>query len=153
MVLSDCVDKEVMGCGYNAFKEHSEIISLIAKLRKCDTEGREVEKNFERYKFVLSQYQDQPHLLDPYLEVILGALISIVKDDDATEDMKNNAFKYLFVLMSVKRYKNIVTYLPHEVRTFLRSLFSINSFFSMSDKSTTNWLFLKTHYFLAINNE
>ncbi|XP_043272300.1 tubulin-specific chaperone D [Venturia canescens] len=115
MVLTDCIDKEVIGCGYNAFKENEEVVSLIAKLRKCGTESREVEKNLERYKFILSQYQDQPHLLDPHLEVILGSLISIVKDEDATEDMKNNAFKYLFILMSVKRYKNIVTYLPHEV--------------------------------------
>ena len=114
MVLKDS-DAESIGCGFNAFKETDEILSLIDELRKPDNELSKIEKNMERYNFILLQYQDQPHLLDPYIEKILGSLLAIVKDEEVSEEIKHNAFKYSFILISVKRYKNIVIYLPHEV--------------------------------------
>ncbi|XP_011644705.1 tubulin-specific chaperone D [Pogonomyrmex barbatus] len=115
MVLNDCADPEKVGCGFNAFREVDEVTDLIAELRRPDLTASLVERNRDRFNFILSQYQDQHHLLDPYLERILGSLLSIIKDDDTPENIKHNTFKYLFIIMSVKTYKKIVTYLPHEV--------------------------------------
>ncbi|EFN80055.1 Tubulin-specific chaperone D [Harpegnathos saltator] len=114
MVLNDYPDPERVGCGFNAFKETDEVIALIKELRKPDLSPSLVERNRDRFNFIFSQYQDQHQLLDPYLERILGSLLSIIKDDCA-ESIKHNTFKYLFIIMSVKTYKKIVTYLPHEV--------------------------------------
>ncbi|CAK9822126.1 Tubulin-specific chaperone D [Anthophora retusa] len=119
MVLNDCSDSEIIGCGFSAFKEIDEVTSLIAELKKTDLSPSLIEKNRDRFNFILSQYQDQRQLLDPYMDDILQPLISIVKDDNSTENMRHNAFKYIFIVMSVKTYKKIVTYLPHEVADLL----------------------------------
>lgn len=118
MMLNDCPDTEIIGCGFSAFKEIDEVTSLIAELKKANLSSSLIEKHRDRFNFILSQYQDQRQLLDPYLEDILQPLICIIRDDNSTENMRHNAFKYIFIVMSVKTYKKIVTYLPHEVFSF-----------------------------------
>ncbi|KOX68775.1 Tubulin-specific chaperone D [Melipona quadrifasciata] len=119
MVLNDCTESETIGCGLSAFKEIDEVTFLIAELTKADLSPSLVEKNRDRFNFVLSQYQDQRQLLDPYLDDILQPLIGIIRDQSSIEIMRHNAFKYIFIVMSVKTYKKIVTYLPHEVADLL----------------------------------
>ncbi|XP_014602636.1 PREDICTED: tubulin-specific chaperone D [Polistes canadensis] len=119
MVLNDCPDPESIGCGFSAFKEVDEVNELIKDIKRTDLSSSLTERNRDRFNFILSQYQDQRQLLDPYLESILDSLLSIIRDDNSTESMKHNAFKYLFIIMSVKTYKKIVTYLPHEVADLL----------------------------------
>ncbi|KAM0725367.1 Tubulin-specific chaperone D [Formica fusca] len=109
------LDPEKVGCGFSAFREMDEVMTLTTELRKPDLPPSLVERNRDRFNFILSQYQDQPQLLDPYLEKILDSLLSIIRDNDCAESIKHNTFKYLFIIMSVKTYKKIVTYLPHEV--------------------------------------
>lgn len=118
MVLSEGPDPESIGCGFNAFKEIEEVNTLIKELRVADLPFRSVEKNREQFKYILTQYQDQPHLLDPYLENILDPMLEIIKNENIADSVKHNVFKYLYILMSVKTYKKIVTYLPHEVSDF-----------------------------------
>lgn len=120
MTINESSDIEIIGCGFNSFKETEEINSLINQLRVPNLSISSIEKNVERFKFIVSQYQDQPHLLDPYLEDIIGNILTIIHDQVISDDMKNYAFKYLFLLMSVKTYKKLVTYLPHEVKLFLK---------------------------------
>ena len=115
MVLNDCPDPEIVGCGFSAFKEIDEVTSLIAELRNVNLSASLVEKNRDRFNFILSQYQDQRQLLDPYLDDILQPLIDIIRDENSTETVRHNTFKYIFIVMSVKTYKKIVTHLPHEV--------------------------------------
>ncbi|XP_066583145.1 tubulin-specific chaperone D [Prorops nasuta] len=115
MVLNDCPDSETIGCGFSVFKEIDEVTELIKELKKHDLPSNMIERNRDRFNFILSQYQDQRQLLDPYLNKILEPMISFIKDPSASDQMKHNAFKYLYIIMSVKTYKNIVTYLPHEV--------------------------------------
>ncbi|XP_008554133.1 tubulin-specific chaperone D [Microplitis demolitor] len=119
MTINESSDIEIIGCGFNSFKETEEINSLINQLRVPNLSISSIEKNVERFKFIVSQYQDQPHLLDPYLEDIIGNILTIIHDQVISDDMKNYAFKYLFLLMSVKTYKKLVTYLPHEVADLL----------------------------------
>ncbi|XP_034940989.1 tubulin-specific chaperone D [Chelonus insularis] len=119
MMINDTLDSDSVGCGFNAFKESEEITALIEQLKDPSLSLSLVEKNTEKFKSILSQYQDQPHLLDPFLEGILGPIISLIKDENVNDSMKHNAFKYLFILMNVKTYKKLVTYLPHEVMDFL----------------------------------
>ncbi|XP_012276746.1 tubulin-specific chaperone D isoform X2 [Orussus abietinus] len=119
MVFSDCPDVESIGCGFNAFKEIDEVTSLIEELKKPDTPSCIIEKNVERFNFILTQYQDQPHLLDAYLENILASMLSVIRDENIPESDKHVVFKYLFIVMSVKRYKKVVIYLPHEVTDLL----------------------------------
>ncbi|XP_046614591.1 tubulin-specific chaperone D [Neodiprion virginianus] len=115
MVLNDGPDPESMGCGYNMIKEIDEVTGLVGKLQDSDLTPAQIERNHERFTFILSQYQDQPHLLDPYLDDILGSMLTIVRDDNISDGVKHNVFKYIFIIMSVKTYKKIASHLPHEV--------------------------------------
>lgn len=115
MVLNEGPDPESMGCGYNVIKEIDEVKSLVGMLKNSDLTPALIERNQDRFTFILSQYQDQPHLLDPYLDDILGSMLNIIKDDSVSESVKHNVFKYIFIIMSVKTYKKIASYLPHEV--------------------------------------
>ncbi|XP_076234650.1 tubulin folding cofactor D [Calliopsis andreniformis] len=119
MVLNDCPDPETIGCGFSAFKEIDEVTFLITELKNINLSPSLIEKNRDRFNFILSQYQDQRQLLDPYLDDILLPLIDIIRDENSTETMQHNAFKYIFIVMSVKTYKKIVTHLPHEVADLL----------------------------------
>ncbi|OAD56648.1 Tubulin-specific chaperone D [Eufriesea mexicana] len=76
MALNDCPESEVIGCGFSAFKEIDEVTFLINELKKNDLSPSLIEKNRDRFNFILSQYQDQRQLLDPYLDDILQPLIS-----------------------------------------------------------------------------
>lgn len=115
MGINDDPDPESMGCGYNVIKEIDEIRALVAVLKDSDITPALIERNQERFTFILSQYQDQPHLLDPYLEDILGSMLNIVRDGNVSDNVKHNVFKYIFIIMSVKTYKKVASYLPHEV--------------------------------------
>lgn len=123
MALND-TESEIIGCGFNAFKEINEVTFLIGELKKVDLSPSLIEKNRDRFNFILSQYQDQRQLLDPYMDDILQPLLDIIKDENSTEIMRHNAFKYIFIVMSVKTYKKIVTYLPHEVCRFIRIFYN-----------------------------
>ncbi|KAG7199877.1 hypothetical protein KM043_014326 [Ampulex compressa] len=127
MVLNEWPEPEGLGCGFCTFKEIDEVTALIGDLRISYLPPSVVERNRDRFNFILSQYQDQRQLLDPHLESLLEYLINIIKDDGSTEGTKHNAFKYLFIIMSVKTYKKIVTYLPHEVADLLPVLRMLES--------------------------
>lgn len=130
MVLNDGPDVESLGCGFSAFREIDEVTTSIAELRNTELSPRQVEKNRDRFNFVLTQYQDQPHLLDPYIDEILSSMLDIIRDDSAPENIKHNVFKHIFILMSVKMYKKIVTYLPHEVITLI--FISVHRYFDFT---------------------
>ena len=150
MVLNDCPESETIGCGFSAFKEIDEVTFLITELKKVDLSPSLIEKNRDRFNFILSQYQDQRQLLDPYLDDILQPLISIIRDENSTEIMRHNAFKYIFIVMSVKTYKKIVTYLPHEVCrcfNFFNFIFSPSFPFSLSLSLSLFYILISTYIF------
>lgn len=136
MGISDRPDNENIGCGYTSFEGISEVKSLIETLNDVDQPFRTVEKNLDRFTFILRQYQDQPHLLDPYLEEIIGPLMAIFRDKKSLESARHNMFKYMYVVMSVKTYKKIVTYLPHEVcvKCLISGFTEFWKFYGVGDK-------------------
>lgn len=126
-------DKEVdvigLGCSKEAFTEHEEVQVLIDKLNVSDgknsltnpssPEFRLAEKNWQRFSFILDQYQEQPHLIDPHLENMLNKLIQITKVKAIDIETKHLAFRYLYFIAKVRGYKVVSRHLPHEVRLFL----------------------------------
>ncbi|KAJ8667301.1 hypothetical protein QAD02_008963 [Eretmocerus hayati] len=132
------------GGGLSAFKEVDEVNQLIQQLQEPDLPSRVMEKNQDRFCFILKQYQDQPQLLDPYLESLLSPLIRLIKEKNESEHLKHNVFKYIYIIMSVKTYKKIAIFLPHEVTDF-------NPVLEMLEKQSAddkdNW---QTRYVLLI---
>lgn len=119
MALNDGPDAESIGCGLNSFQEIEEVKELVNGLSNPASTDVLIECHRDRFKFILSLYQEQPHLLDPYLDDILRPMLALVKDESTPDAVKHTTFKYMFLLMNVKGYKKIVTYLPHEVMDLL----------------------------------
>lgn len=105
-----------LGCALEYFCEHEEVFKMIDNLKNLVTADRSVvEKAYERFSFILSQYIEQPHLIDSHIDDLLQKFILIVRSNDESMEIKHLAFKYMFVVVNVREYKVIVRHLPHEV--------------------------------------
>ena len=88
-----------LGAALESFKESEEICGIIKNLGETVHDDNRHELAVERFKYVLDWYQEQPHLLDPFLENILSLLIvNIRKDVDtkllhATTQLMSHLFK------------------------------------------------------------
>ncbi|KAG5900138.1 hypothetical protein JTB14_012811 [Gonioctena quinquepunctata] len=103
-----------LGCALEHFSEHQEIFEMIDNLKNLDSE-RMVEKAYERFSFVLSMYIEQPHLIDLHIDEILEKFINLVRNNENSIELKDIAFKFMYVVVNVRGYKIIVRHLPHEV--------------------------------------
>jgi hypothetical protein len=116
VVEENCDDNIGLGCALEMFSEHEEVMTMIENLRTVYSSEVSAEWAYERLTYILNQYQEQPHLLDPHLDSILNKLISIVRNGESSIELKHATFKYLYIIMKVRGYKVVVTHLPHEVR-------------------------------------
>jgi hypothetical protein len=105
------------------FKEYPVFMSLIACIGE-NTSGElsRQERAYEQFLYICDQYQEQPHLIDKYLQDIFEKLIGTVKSAMHTttttptnDNLINECFKYMHCLTKLRGYKKIVMYLPHEV--------------------------------------
>lgn len=104
-----------LGCALELFSELDEVLGMIDELRSIYTTKKATECAYEKFRCVLTLYQEQPHLLDPHLDTILERIILIVRNKDEPIELKHEAFKYLHVIVKVRGYKVVVRHLPHEV--------------------------------------
>lgn len=106
------------------FKEYALLIRTIENLSTNIKDLRKKEKSFEQFLFICDTYQEQPHLIDPFLSEIFDKLIEIVKGcmknevSEESNDIINECFKYMHSLAKMRGYKKIVQYLPHEICDF-----------------------------------
>lgn len=106
-----------LGCALEYFSEHEEVFKMIDNLKSLVGADRSVvEKAYERFSFILSQYVEQPHLIDSHIDDLLQKFIAIVRSNNENMELKHLAFKYMFVVVNVRGYKVIVRHLPHEVK-------------------------------------
>ncbi|XP_074649513.1 tubulin-specific chaperone D-like isoform X1 [Tubulanus polymorphus] len=61
------------------------------------------------------EYQEQPHLLDPYLESLLDLMLAVVRDDQSPDKLVHEVFKYMYLITKTRGFKVIVRMMPHEV--------------------------------------
>ncbi|GLG98265.1 Tubulin-specific chaperone D [Gryllus bimaculatus] len=111
----ETVENIGLGCALEYFSESEEVMKMIHDLRTVYSTGSPAEKAYERFLKVLTLYQEQRHLLDPYLEKMLNSLVELVRNNDSPMDLKHASFKYLQVVIKVRGYKVVVRHLPHEV--------------------------------------
>lgn len=114
--LDDTSEGVGLGCCLVLFTEWKQILGLIDELPEIFRNDSHSEKSYEQFKYILTQYTEQPHLIDPYLCEILENILSIVRDTTKPSLLKHKTFRYLFLLVSVRGYKVVLRNLPHEVR-------------------------------------
>ncbi|EFX62416.1 hypothetical protein DAPPUDRAFT_270442 [Daphnia pulex] len=123
-VADECNQKEIdvigLGCSKESFTEHSEVEKLIDELRTSaqhqtnQTDIRLVERNWQRFSFILDQYQEQPHLIDSHLDGLLTKIINIIREEVLDYEVKHLAFRCLYFISKVRGYKVVAIHLPHE---------------------------------------
>lgn len=117
--LDDDCDNIGLGCALEHFAEVEDVMGMIENVKNV-VKTPEYECQYEKFSNILKQYYEQPHLLDPHLDRILGRFLSIVKDKDSPTDLKHAMFDYMYQIIRVRGYKVVVRHLPHEVSVLPR---------------------------------
>lgn len=95
-----------LSCALELFSEHAEVLAMIDNLKTVVNAPQCVkEKSYERFNYILSQYHEQPHLLDSHLDVILDKCVAVVRDAGVGMGLKHETFKYMYVVVNVRGYK------------------------------------------------
>lgn len=130
-IADEITDKEVdvigLGCSKESFTEHEEVerlidcLKVLTKDETTSTDMRLGERNWQRFSFILDQYQEQPHLIDSHLDSLLTKIIDIIREDGLSLEVKHSAFRCLYFISKVRGYKVVSRHLPHEVNTYFYS--------------------------------
>ncbi|XP_022185409.2 tubulin-specific chaperone D [Nilaparvata lugens] len=135
-----------LGCALEMFSEWKEVLNMINTLKSASScqDVNKTEQAYEKFKYILNQYKEQPHLLDPYLDQMLGEILDLVKETNTSMELRHRLFKYLFVIVNVRGYKVVVRHLPHEVSDLEVVLSMLES---QNEKDTLTW---ETRYCLLL---
>uniref|UniRef100_A0AAR5P213 Tubulin-specific chaperone D C-terminal domain-containing protein n=1 Tax=Dendroctonus ponderosae TaxID=77166 RepID=A0AAR5P213_DENPD len=134
-----------LGCALDYFAEFEEVFEMIDNLKNLiQAKGSVQEKAYEKFSFILTQYVEQPHLLDSQLDSILQKFIQILRNNEEPIQLKHVAFSYMAVVVNVRGYKDIVKHLPHEVADFEPVLCLLES---QDPRDTNTWT---TRYILLL---
>ena len=70
---------------------------------------------YENFLKIIDHYQEQPHVIDAYLEEMIAALLAKGRKKDNTDLLTNQAFTYIYLITKMRGYKVVIRYFPHEV--------------------------------------
>lgn len=106
-------------------EEAAEVEQLISAV--VQSGGRDVDQHFQRYKSILTKYQEQPQLLDGSLEGIVQPLAVLLRQTAVSSTAHDTALvqrvcRMLHVLISVRGYKTVARFFPHEAADLERVL-------------------------------
>ncbi|KAM4531066.1 tubulin-specific chaperone D [Odontesthes bonariensis] len=131
-------------CVMGAFREKSEISSLISSLSEIHGDLAESESTTQRFLVIMNQYQEQPHLLDPHLEWMLNMMLDLVKSEKSPPSLVHLSFKFLYIICKVRGYKIFMQLFPHEVSNVQPVLELLSS---QDPKDSETW---ETRYMLLL---
>ncbi|XP_067938122.1 tubulin-specific chaperone D-like [Watersipora subatra] len=100
---------------HERFMARDEVVDILHSLKTIHSDKIKTEKAIERFTYLVDEYQEQPHLVDPHLEEIVHTIISTARQKDCVEGHMYLLFTCLHLLTKMRGYKVIVRYLPHEV--------------------------------------
>lgn len=98
------------------FVELNDVQEMIRSLKSI--EDKHFEKDYENFSKIVGRYQEQPHLLDSHLEVLINSLLNIIKKEANLSGKTHGAYKYLYQLCKVRQFKTFVRFMPHELPDF-----------------------------------
>ncbi|KAF3700092.1 Tubulin-specific chaperone D Beta-tubulin cofactor D Tubulin-folding cofactor D [Channa argus] len=107
---SDVVFKTLGG-----FSEISETLALISSLPEAHGDTLTSESAIQKFLVIMNRYQEQPHLLDPHLELMLNTILDFIKSEKSPPSLVHLGFKYLKAICKVRGYKIFMQLFPHEV--------------------------------------
>ncbi|ALC39422.1 CG7261 [Drosophila busckii] len=138
----DVKDEDLPANTLEHFAELDQVLEMIENMLPIQAEG--FERGFEHYTEVLSRYQEQPHLLDTHLEVLLSRLLGKIREAAPPTGARDAAFKYLYIICKVRTYKVLVKFMPHELSDLE---FVLQLLEQQDPKQFENW---ETRYMLLL---
>lgn len=106
-------DDEMPSNTLETFSELDEVLKMIAELNQVF--DKSMEKTYEKFSEIMSRYQEQPHLLDHHIPLLIEVLLAIICDNTSPDGLVHAGFKYLYQICKVRTYKVFVKFLPHEL--------------------------------------
>ena len=126
-------------------KKINQLIDSLGQLSDNQKSISKAEALFQSFSTTLDEYQEQPHLIDPFLKESIDKLLAIVQNPNNLNTLAfHMAFKCLYHLSKVRGFKVITRYLPHEVDDVEPVIQMINS---QINTEFDNW---QTRYILLI---
>ncbi|KAK6106480.1 Catenin-beta-like Arm-motif containing nuclear family protein [Brugia pahangi] len=95
-----------------------EVFAIIDLIPSFASSQRDTENRSERFRYLLDLYQEQPSLLDPFMEIMINRF----------DDVSNVAFALLAHISKVRGYKVFLSLLPHEMKYMEKVLSSLERY-------------------------
>ncbi|KAI8636410.1 tubulin folding cofactor D C terminal-domain-containing protein [Parasitella parasitica] len=101
--------------------EHRDLfLSYVNTITQTESNEKEAAKALTRLSSILNSYQEQPHLLDPSLEVMIQPVMTRLREDiDRNSGVLSEntmiLFRFLYLLTKTRGFKTIVKFMSHEV--------------------------------------
>ncbi|XP_071813950.1 tubulin-specific chaperone D-like [Apostichopus japonicus] len=115
METEENVEIAQKGCIRDEFLEAAEVKDLTDSLSAIYKDQIAVELAIEKFTRIVDEYQEQPHLMDPYMEEMLVRILNIARRRDHDPALSHLAFKFMYLLTKARGLKTVVRLLPHEV--------------------------------------
>ncbi|VDL94516.1 unnamed protein product [Schistocephalus solidus] len=129
---------------FNEFKHFDEFCAILDEIEPAVLDLRKGEKLLEKLTFIFNLYQEQPHLLDPFLPEMLNKCIRLANQFSSNPDGQHFVFKVIHLMTKTRGYKNLIRLMPHTVDD-LEPVFNLLSSQDCTDKQ--NW---QTRYVLLL---
>ncbi|KAH8868717.1 Tubulin-specific chaperone D [Schistosoma japonicum] len=129
---------------FTEFKHFDQIMKLISDIKLGISDLHKKESIEETFVLIFNFYQEQPHLLDPYLEKMISACLDIVRCPLTEPEVLHFAFRILYLMIKTRGYKAIIHLMPHTVDDIEPSL---NLLMKQDIDNSENW---KTRYVLML---
>ncbi|CAO3582393.1 unnamed protein product [Absidia cylindrospora] len=99
------------------FEHEEQVKRLVDNL--CTSAMNGGDDTLTQLASILDQYQEQSHLLDPYLEDIVTPIMTCLRDKiqqrPIVPEQTHDLFRFLYLLTKTRGYKTIVKFMSHEV--------------------------------------
>jgi len=117
----DIYDHDPVYFSLNEFEQHEQVKQLIEQIGSIDNQAvitndingtTDVERIYDKFQYILNQYQEQPQLLDLYLPEIINKLLHYIEHGP---NKNHIAGALLHHIIKVRGFKVMTTrFLPHE---------------------------------------
>lgn len=132
----------------DAFADYDEVSNLITqcialKETSDPMQTHSAELIFEKFIKLLDRYQEQPHLLDSHLKLMISRLFEPIYSfgNGGSSMAFHTACKFIYHISKVRGCKTIIRHLPHEVT-------DLDIAIDLLSKQSPDYRFWQTRYVL-----
>lgn len=133
---TELYDHDPVYFSLNEFEQHEQVLQLIEQIQTT-TNTTDIERIYDRFQYILNQYQEQPQLLDSYLPSMIQKLLEYIEHN---RNQNHISGLLLHHIIKLRGFKVIITrFLPHEPHHLLLVLNLIEREMKENSTSENAW--------------